>query len=140
MTVYFKDHFGQPIRNLKVEIRGMEEQAKHLYHTASTDAQGAVRFTARTVAEAQTLFDNDVTMIEGRVKNAINVPLYQNEYDALVSLAYNMGSLSKAPSLCRKLNSGDYTGAPVEFLDIENKTRREREHDMFCLNVYNSNH
>jgi len=93
-----------------------------------------------TVTEAQTLFDSDVAVIEGRVKNAISVPLYQYEYDALVSLAFNMGSLSKVPSLCRKLNSRDYTGAPVEFLDIENRTRREREHDMFCLGTYNSNH
>lgn len=74
-----------------------------------------------TIAESQTLFNNDIAVIEGRVKNAISVPLYQHEYDALVSLAFNMGSLSKAPSLCRKLNSGDYTGAPVEFLDIENQ-------------------
>lgn len=93
-----------------------------------------------TIAESQTLFNNDIAVIEGRVKNAISVPLYQHEYDALVSLAFNMGSLSKAPSLCRKLNSGDYTGAPVEFLYIENRTRREREYDMFCLGTYNSNH
>ncbi|MFB9126659.1 LysM peptidoglycan-binding domain-containing protein [Paraburkholderia dipogonis] len=113
----------------------------HLIGESSCTANGYVAMSSKiTVAEAQTLFENDVTIIEGRVKNAINVPLYQNEYDALVSLAYNMGSLSKAPSLCRKLNSGDYAGAPVEFLDIENRTRREREHDVFCLNVYNSNH
>ncbi|WP_376698281.1 lysozyme [Burkholderia contaminans] len=68
------------------------------------------------------------------------MPLHPHEYDALVSLAFNMGSFRKAPSLCRKLNGGDYAGAPTEFLDIENKTRREREHDMFCRGTYNSNH
>jgi hypothetical protein len=36
--------------------------------------------------------------------------------------------LSKAPSLCRKLNSEDYTGVPVEFLDIEGLT------GAFCCN------
>ncbi|KFG94922.1 peptidoglycan-binding protein [Burkholderia paludis] len=113
----------------------------HLIAESSCAANGYIAMSSKiTVAEAQTLFDNDVAVIEGRVKNAISVPLYQHEYDALVSLAFNMGSLSKAPSLCRKLNNGDYTGAPVEFLDIENKTRREREHDMFCLGTYNSNH
>jgi GH24 family phage-related lysozyme (muramidase)/LysM repeat protein len=113
----------------------------HLIAESSCAANGYVAMSSKiTVAEAQTLFDNDVAVIEGRVKNAISVPLYQHEYDALVSLAFNMGSLSKAPSLCRKLNSGDYTGAPVEFLDIENRTRREREHDMFCLGTHNSNH
>ncbi|MFY4697256.1 lysozyme [Burkholderia glumae] len=113
----------------------------HLIAKSSCAANGYIAMSSKiTVAEAQTLFDNDVAVIEGRVKNAISVPLYQHEYDALISLAFNMGSLSKAPSLCRKLNNGDYTGAPVEFLDIENKTRREREHDMFCLGTYNSNH
>ncbi|QBQ98301.1 glycoside hydrolase family protein [Paraburkholderia pallida] len=113
----------------------------HLIGKSTCTANGYVAMSSMiTVAQAQTLFDNDVTVIEGRVKNAITVPLYQHEYDALVSLAYNMGSLSKAPNLCHKLNSGDYAGAPVEFLDIENRTRREREHDMFCLNIYNSNH
>src|SRR3954452_24209352 len=47
VTVYFKDHFGVPIRNLKVEIRGMEDQARHVYHAALTDAQGAIRFSVR---------------------------------------------------------------------------------------------
>ena len=113
----------------------------HLIGKSSCTANGHIAMSSMiAVTEAQTLFDNDVAGIEGRVKNTIGVPLYQHEYDALVSLAYNMGSLSKAPSLCRKLNSGDYIGAPAEFLDIENKSRREREHDMFCLNVYNSNH
>ncbi|SDE35572.1 lysozyme [Paraburkholderia lycopersici] len=113
----------------------------HLIGESSCKANGYVAMSSMiTVTEARALFDQDVAVFEGRVKNAISVPLYQNEYDALVSLAYNMGGLGKAPSLCRKLNSGDYTGAPVEFLDIENKTRREREHDMFCQNIYNSNH
>ncbi|ACC74811.1 LysM peptidoglycan-binding domain-containing protein [Paraburkholderia phymatum] len=113
----------------------------HLISKSSCTANGYVAMSSKiSVADAQTLFDRDVARIETAVKNAISVPLYQYEYDALVSLAYNMGSLIKAPSLCRKLNSGDYVGAPAEFLDIENKTRREREHDMFCLNTYNSNH
>ncbi|WP_232438498.1 glycoside hydrolase family protein [Burkholderia ubonensis] len=42
------------------------------------------------------MFDGDVVAIEARVKKAINVPLYQHEYDALVSLAFNMGSLKKS--------------------------------------------
>ncbi|WP_423383686.1 lysozyme [Burkholderia sp. LMG 32019] len=113
----------------------------HLIGKSSCAANGYVAMSSTiSVAEAQTLFDRDVARIETTVKKAISVPLYQHEYDALVSLAYNMGSLVKAPSLCRKLNSCDYTGAPIEFLDIENRTRREREHDMFCLNIYNSNH
>lgn len=40
----------------------------------------------------------------------------------------------------RKLNSGDYAGAPLEFLDIKNKTHREWAHNMFCRGTCNSNH
>ena len=46
--------------------------------------------------------------------------LYQYEFDALVSLLFNLGSLRKAPLLKSKLNSGDYAGAADEFLDITN--------------------
>jgi GH24 family phage-related lysozyme (muramidase)/LysM repeat protein len=113
----------------------------HLIAESSCAANGYVAMSSKiSTADAQALFARDVARTETAVKNSINVPLYQYEYDALVSLAFNMGSLVKAPNLCRKLNNGDYTGAPVEFMDIENHTRRQREHDMFCLNVYNSNH
>lgn len=113
----------------------------HLIAKSSCAANGYIAMSSRiTVADAQVLFENDVSVFEGRVKNAISVPLYQHEFDALVSLAFNVGSLSIAPRLCRKLNDCDYVGAPAEFLDIDNRTRREREHDMFCQGVYNSNH
>lgn len=48
------------------------------------------------------------------VKKLVKVPLTQNQYDALVSLSYNLG-LSKAQSLLKKLNAGDYEGAGNAF-------------------------
>lgn len=51
---------------------------------------------------------------EAVVKRMVKVPLNQNQYDALVSLSYNLG-LSKAQSLVRKLNNGDYEGAARSF-------------------------
>lgn len=47
----------------------------------------------------------------------VKVPLTQNQLDALVSLAYNIGvgALSKS-TLIRKLNAEDYQGASAEFL------------------------
>lgn len=51
-----------------------------------------------------------------------------------------MGRLDMAPSLCRQLNVRDYTGTPVEFPGIENRTRRERKHKMFYLGSYTSNY
>lgn len=57
----------------------------------------------------------DVTQFEGALKQCVHVPLYQYEYDAYVSLAYNIGSGNFcASTLVRKLNAGDYAGACAE--------------------------
>lgn len=46
------------------------------------------------------------------IKACINVPLYQYELDAFVSLAYNIGINAFCNStLVKKLNAGDYVGA-----------------------------
>ncbi|MCT7528833.1 lysozyme [Aliarcobacter cryaerophilus] len=71
----------------------------------------------------------------------IKVKVSQNEFDAMVSLAYNIGvgNFSKS-TLLKKLNSGDFDGASNEFLKW-NKSggkellgltkRRQREYEMF---------
>jgi lysozyme len=54
----------------------------------------------------------DVSKFEGALKQCVTVPLTQNEYDAYVDLAYNIGSSAFcSSSLVRKLNNGDYAGA-----------------------------
>ena len=46
------------------------------------------------------------------IRQCIKVPLYQHEFDAYVSLAYNIGAKNFCGStLVKKLNAGDYTGA-----------------------------
>jgi GH24 family phage-related lysozyme (muramidase) len=67
--------------------------------------------------------------------------LYQYEFDALVSLAFNVGHISKvAPNLCKKINACDYLGAPSEFLDMENQKRRRSEYNTFCNCAYDASH
>lgn len=57
----------------------------------------------------------DVNKFEGALKQCVKVPLHQREYDAYVSLAYNIGSGAFCNStLVRKLNGGDYAGACAE--------------------------
>ena len=47
----------------------------------------------------------------------VKVPLSQNEYDAYVSLAYNIGTGAFCGStLVKKLNAGDYAGACSQIL------------------------
>ena len=46
------------------------------------------------------------------IRQCISVPLYQHEFDAYVSLAYNIGATNFCRStLVKKLNAGDYNGA-----------------------------
>lgn len=59
----------------------------------------------------------DVQKFEGALKECVHVPLHQHEYDAYLSLAYNIGSGAFCRStLVRKLNAGDYEGACKEIL------------------------
>jgi lysozyme len=59
----------------------------------------------------------DVGKFEGALKSCVTVPLHQYEYDAYVSLSYNIGSGAFCKSsLVRKLNALDYAGACAEIL------------------------
>jgi lysozyme len=59
----------------------------------------------------------DVQKFEGALKQCVRVPLHQYEYDAFLSLAYNIGPGAFCGStLVRKLNAGDYAGACAEIL------------------------
>lgn len=81
---------------------------------------------------------NDVQRFEGALKRCVTVPLKQNEYDAYVSLAYNIGPEAFCNStLVRKLNAQDYDGACLEILRWDRfkgqrvrglTQRREREY------------
>lgn len=54
----------------------------------------------------------DVSRFEGALRECVKVPLTQGEYDAFVSLAYNIGPGAFCGStLVRLLNAGDYAGA-----------------------------
>jgi GH24 family phage-related lysozyme (muramidase) len=66
--------------------------------------EAAMRLLASALAEQQ-----------AAVSNAVKVPLNQNQYDALVSFACNVGSGSLQKStLLRLLNQGRYQDVPVE--------------------------
>ncbi len=69
-----------------------------------------------TEAEAERLLLADVRDAEDAVRNLVAVPLNENEFSALVSLAYNMGRGGFAETeVLRRLNSGDKYGAAQAF-------------------------
>lgn len=78
----------------------------------------AVKMGDRVTPErAQVLLRNDASTFERAVERCAPVPMHQHEYDAFVSLAYNIGESAFCKStLVRKLNAGDYAGACREIL------------------------
>lgn len=53
---------------------------------------------------------------EPAVNRYVQVPLTQNQFDALVDFAYNAGAQNlRNSTLLKKLNAGDYAGAAKEF-------------------------
>lgn len=82
-----------------------------------------------TQKEAENLFEQDIIIHENNVKKLVKVPLSQNQFDALVSLEYNIGYNNFANSTILKLlNAGDYIGAANRFLceNVCAKTSEER--------------
>ena len=76
---------------------------------------------------------------------SIKVKVTQSQFDAMVSLAYNIGVGAFLKStLLKKVNAGDFIGASEEFLKW-NKSggkellgltrRRKREQDLFKINL-----
>lgn len=69
-----------------------------------------------THLEAMQLLAKDVVHAEQGVNSAVKVPLTQNQFDALVSLTFNIGVTAFTSStLLKKLNRGDYAGASAQF-------------------------
>lgn len=59
----------------------------------------------------------DIEKFDTALKQCVTVPLHQHEYDAYLSLSYNIGSRAFCNStLVRKLNAQDYAGACREIL------------------------
>ena len=67
-----------------------------------------------TAAQAQALLKNDLGWAQAAVRDNVHVPLTQNQFDALVSLTYNLGSQGY-PTLLNALNSGNYAAAQQDF-------------------------
>ena len=69
-----------------------------------------------TEAQAKSYMAHDLKKFEQAVNGAVNIPLNQNQFDALVSLAYNIGTGAfNKSTLVKKLNAGDIRGAADQF-------------------------
>ncbi|EMT2447119.1 lysozyme [Acinetobacter baumannii] len=70
-----------------------------------------------TLGQAKEYFAHDLKRFEKTVNQSVKVSINQNQFDALVSLTYNIGEKAfKDSTLLVKLNKGDTKGAADQFL------------------------
>ena len=107
-------------------IKGFEGFVDHAYNPTGKEAYltigyghyGADVKPGQTITKtaAEELLRKDLKRYVDAVNGAIKVTVNQNQFDALVSLCYNIGGTAFAAStLVDKLNKKDFAGACVEF-------------------------
>ncbi len=87
-------------------------------HTGLTHEDGTV-YPGRKITkeEAVSFLQRDLGIFGRSVEELVSVSLTDDQFAALVSLAFNVGSGNlKKSTLLRKLNAGDYKGAADQFL------------------------
>ncbi|OKS84836.1 putative lysozyme [Mucilaginibacter polytrichastri] len=73
--------------------------------------------TLTSELQATSLFSVTLTQYENAVNKGAKVALTQNQFDALVSITYNVGmGIMQTSTLIKKLNAEDLTGAADQFL------------------------
>ncbi|WP_439287559.1 lysozyme [Lonepinella sp. BR2904] len=108
-------------------------------HTGLVDGKPISKGMMISQEKAREILVKDLARFEKAVNTYVTVPLKQNQFDALVSLAFNIGEGAFSRStLVRKLNAKDYHGASEQFLAWKNAggrpvllNRRKREKAMF---------
>jgi lysozyme len=90
----------------------------HLVHHGPCNGSEPKEFRRGITREqALALLRRDVASAASAVRRYINVPLRQNEFDALSSFAFNLGGGALRDStLRRKLNAGDHGAVPGQLL------------------------
>jgi len=123
----------------------------HLVHLGPCNGLEPQEFkNGITEKRALELFDLRIAQFEKAVHRDVTVPLYQYEFDALVSFLFNCGEnffvKKKAPKLHKHLLNKEYDKAAEEFLDVTSGglkglvKRRKAENNIFLNNVYDSKH
>lgn len=86
--------------------------------TVCTGHTGKVDMTRYyTAKECDALLAKDTHWAVDTVRKAIQVPVYQSQFDSLVDFCFNVGAYAcRTSTLFAKLNAGDEWGAAKQFL------------------------
>lgn len=86
-------------------------------HTSAAGSPTVTPSLKITADECDAIFARDLVKYEATVNSAVKVPLAQNEFDALVSLCFNIGQGGFAKStVVKRLNAKDRKGAAAAFM------------------------
>lgn len=131
-----------PSKNIEEFIRGYEKCVLHAFLPTPNDVwtiawghtEGVKKGDQWTQAKADEVFAADLAGFSARVSALIGTaPTTQNQFDALVSFAYNEGPEALHTStLLRKHRSKDYAGAADEFKNW-NKQRNKKTGNLEVL-------
>ena len=143
--IIYDDKTGKPVNINEPFPRGATIGYGHLIKQREDFRNGI------SEAKATELLHNDIATAERAVRDNINVPLSQNQFDALASLAYNIGTKNFADSTVVKyINNPEFHSSVypnLEFAwkawnrsqgDISNGliNRRQNEWDLYNRGVY----
>ena len=85
-------------------------------HLLSLDKNADFSALAWTREHAEQVFAEDLTKYEKAVNDSVHVPLKQNQFDALVSFAHNIGVAGVMNSwVVREINGGSWDAAAAAF-------------------------
>jgi lysozyme len=105
-------------------------------HTAAAGAPIPVPGMKITRAQVDEILAKDLPHYERLVERNVRVPLAQGQFDALVSLAFNIeAAVSQKSTIIKRLNAGNYRGAADAILmwdkPPEIRKRRKGEYQQF---------
>lgn len=111
----------------------------HTKYAGAPDPAKMVKGQAQPLHTIFDLFRKDIAKYEARVNDAVNVPLKQHEFDALVSFDYNTGGIYRA-NLTKLLNRNLRTAAADAFMGWSRPKeiipRRRKEQKLFRDGTY----
>lgn len=110
-TQVYKDSAGLPTIGVG-HLLTQDERASGQIRIGGVAVGTAAGLSEMLVSQ---LLSQDLGRFESAVTSLVIVDLQQNQYDALVSFAFNLGSTTlKTSTLLRELNAGNYDAVPTQ--------------------------